>query len=1155
MFIGFGFLVAFGAGVLSSLVTYVLTPTQKIETGRLDDLTSAKSNYGESLPWIWGTVKVGGNLLWATKLIERKKTKKKGQILGMGGTKITTYFYYGNFAVILAECPFRPLSEVRKIWANKKLVYSTVGGAETINKAGNFAGQYLTIYNGQFNQSFDPFIQQAQAASTFNYSYVTGEGIEGNPLTLIAAFLGHIGLNQTQETPGYTYRSYLVFNRLPLEDFGNQLPTIETELVGLGDSTLGQIIRDIGGLLYPTEELDTTLVDAVPVSGFFINSIAAAKNAISDLQKAYFFDIIRTGNKKKFVPYNHPRNLVQIAYADLNARQQGLTNNGKNFEITERDPSTLPSEVIVHFLDKDQNYDRNRVYARLETRKENNINAVTVELPLVLTASEAQTICDRLLFLEWLRAKKVTFSLPPAYLYLEPGDLIPDIFEQTDGKWKITQVRVGANLQLDFEAEPYDDSIFGISRAIQQAYLNGVIANYSVSVQTSATTASDVMGVSNFDGSTVYTQGTDYTVNSDGSINILSGGAIADGENIVVSTTGEIQQPDEDNALILPSDTFLLVLDIPLIDDTHQDYSIYLTGGGDNNWTEAEVYYSVDGISYESVATLEAAGLYGTVTAVTAVTPELEVTVENWELESISTAQLNAGYNLALVGDKIIQFQTATETTTNTYTLTDITQGKRGTAEGSFVIGERFVLLNGTDAYLTSFTITSSDLGQTRYFKAITEGQELADVDPVTLTIEGNAQKPYAPINLAATKDEVGNITITWDRRDRHAGEETDPTKIPLSETREEYEMAIITVNPTTEIRVKTSYKNSLLYTLEEQITDFGAHQQNITVQVYQMSTAVGRGYPAQATLTPTFAAATPTITSFNPVQGQEGDTITLTGSGLAGITDVTVNGLSQDAIAVASDTEASFVIATSTASGIITAVAPGGNGSSAIALIIMNSLSPSLIRDSLASLTGENRLDSSAIKNLSVSSGFTDESIIAYENALDLNLPDFSYSGNLIFSNNGLKSNGGTVQYASPNFQITQRPVGFYLEHFSGIFLNSSFLRLFNVTQNKIIFTLVFQSDKNIVIYQGNNTVLQAVNSNYYDINQLWKTEVFLNPYIGAIKVNTILLNSNYSFANTNYGNLSSFFSIGDDLKWNVSLANGAILYKQIAFYGAKTP
>lgn len=123
--IGEALLISAAVSLATAGLTYALTPTQKVESGRINDLTVAKSSYGASLPYCWGKVRVGGNLIWATYLEESRKKSRQSK-----GAKVETteFTYYGSFAVMFADCPFRPLVDIPRVWMNKKLTFSKVGG-------------------------------------------------------------------------------------------------------------------------------------------------------------------------------------------------------------------------------------------------------------------------------------------------------------------------------------------------------------------------------------------------------------------------------------------------------------------------------------------------------------------------------------------------------------------------------------------------------------------------------------------------------------------------------------------------------------------------------------------------------------------------------------------------------------------------------------------------------------------------------------------------------------------------------------------------------------------------------------------------------------------------------------------------------------------
>ncbi|MDJ0903724.1 MAG: hypothetical protein QNJ55_33535 [Xenococcus sp. MO_188.B8] len=134
--IGEAVLISAAVSLATAGLTYALTPAQQFEGARQKDLTTAKSNYGVSLPWCWGTVRVAGNRIWTSYKEETKKKQKQGK-----GAKVetTTYSYYGYYASIFCECPFRPVVDIPRLWLNKNLVYSQVGDSETLEESLKFA--------------------------------------------------------------------------------------------------------------------------------------------------------------------------------------------------------------------------------------------------------------------------------------------------------------------------------------------------------------------------------------------------------------------------------------------------------------------------------------------------------------------------------------------------------------------------------------------------------------------------------------------------------------------------------------------------------------------------------------------------------------------------------------------------------------------------------------------------------------------------------------------------------------------------------------------------------------------------------------------------------------------------------------------------------
>lgn len=150
---------------------------------RLTSMPAIGASEGTPIPRVYGSVRVGGTLIWMTRFEEQAITTKTGASGGKGGGggRTTTFKYYANFAVGLCE---GPIAGVRRIWADgKEIDQSEIA---------------VRIYQGDNEQNADPLI-------------VAKEGAD--------------------HAPAYRGLAYVVFERMPLDDFGNRLPLLSFEVI------------------------------------------------------------------------------------------------------------------------------------------------------------------------------------------------------------------------------------------------------------------------------------------------------------------------------------------------------------------------------------------------------------------------------------------------------------------------------------------------------------------------------------------------------------------------------------------------------------------------------------------------------------------------------------------------------------------------------------------------------------------------------------------------------------------------------------------------------------------------------------------------------------------------------------------------------------
>lgn len=182
-------------GFAAGTVYEALTAEDVTQYGpRLEDRRLQVSTYGQNIGYAYGTVRLAGNVIWAADLEEVETSTEVGGKGGPSNTTIT-YSYFGSWAVLLCHGEIRG---IRKIWADAVLIYD---GSLDVPLNADVA---FTLYRGTETQTADPTIEAA-------------EGV-GN-------------------VPAYRGVAYLVFTRMPLDRFGNRIPSISVEVTGDGEWT------------------------------------------------------------------------------------------------------------------------------------------------------------------------------------------------------------------------------------------------------------------------------------------------------------------------------------------------------------------------------------------------------------------------------------------------------------------------------------------------------------------------------------------------------------------------------------------------------------------------------------------------------------------------------------------------------------------------------------------------------------------------------------------------------------------------------------------------------------------------------------------------------------------------------------------------------
>lgn len=447
--------------------------------------------------------------------------------------------------------------------------------------------------------------------------------------------------------------------------------------------------------------------------------------------------------------------------------------NNQLLTITRQPELELPQNVDVNFIHHLKDYKIGNQHAKRHATSSQQ--QAMLSFPIVMDNRQAVQIAEKQLYQSWLGRSQYQLTLPMKYAQLEPTDCIDIQQGNVTHHLRITRIDFGYPGLLQIQAVAHDQSIYQ--------------ATNTTKLETSSTPT-----------------------------------------------------------LPTVSPTKHLLLDLPALPSEHTDTArLYLAATGlSESWQGMALYQSHDQEhSYHQVASTTEPTIMGQAATYLDIGPtthrDVENTVEvvllgNSELESTTFDALLNGANLAIIGQELIQFETATLLAPHHYQLSGLLRGRFGTewAVNNHLQGEAFVLI---DHRLTPIDISINQIGLEMSYKGVSIGQTLSQVDSQRFTYQGNRFVPYTPVHIQQERLENGDLHISWTRRTRINGSWRDGVEVPLGEAKESYLIAIIEAGST--IREIVLEKNSYIYTTEEQMTDFGELKPEPTIHIQQCSETV----------------------------------------------------------------------------------------------------------------------------------------------------------------------------------------------------------------------------------------------------------------------------------------------------------------------------
>lgn len=567
-------------------------------------------------------------------------------------------------------------------------------------------------------------------------------------------------------------------------------------------------------------QFDVSALRVQKIRGYGWASISDLQAILNQLRMVYMFDLVERDGVLTGVMRESGSNLDWPAEPVRTITDALMGTDGKDpgieyFQEARIQDADIPRRVSISYMDHDRDFDTglaqsSRIVNPVPTTHSQQILAI--EVSVVFTPKEAKDQANRILWSQWAERTQHTTALPWAYIDLDPGDIVDYAFR--DGR----QFR-----------DRLHETEFSTDWALQmQSYSQDVIAYES-----------DV---------------------------------------VVPPPTG----PEDDEPFSPPRAAKAVILNTPLWRDEHDTggaYSRYYVGvqhGGTTDFNGATVIQSTDSVFYNELydATQDAewASVQGALPpprhGVFAIDWINKITVwpiVPWfELESVTDLEFYAGANLCAIGNELIQFRDVVENPDGSWTLSHLLRGRRGTeyACSTHKRGEMFFYLSDT-----TFSMEMEGLdqrGKTMWFKAISGGLLPEHSPTVQLKYEPRDLMPYAVKDIRRSIDGT-DVTLRWKRRTRTGGNMQDGTgDVPLNEGNKQYEVYILKAAYAEDLsRSDIAPEPSQVYwsgvtsaeVVQFDTSDFGStfdvNLDTLHVLIYQLSTAVGRGFPGVRSIEP----------------------------------------------------------------------------------------------------------------------------------------------------------------------------------------------------------------------------------------------------------------------------------------------------------------
>lgn len=587
---------------------------------------------------------------------------------------------------------------------------------------------------------------------------------------------------------------------MALIDRANQMP--------VGVRTITTDVCERVGI--PTEKVDVSKLTDDEIVGYVIENPTSGRKVIEQLAQLFMFDVVESDYTLKFLSRGSSSTLT-IPQKDLGVVDNDTHDHFIETRVQEID---LPQTVVVSYINPEHDYNVHSQHYRRPRSPMHTMQSrdkLELQLPMAMDADSAKQIAHKVCMSLWTERINYQLLLPWKYLPYDPADVIK--YEMDSGlTFEIRMMKMDLGANFSIEAEGVAQTPASYTSTILAGGLGGVIP---IPTPWTPQTEAHAMNIP-------YMDDADDLGNAQWGF-YWGAGALGPGLKAAI-----VEQR-------LPS------LDWELTGLTKEE----LVWGSVLGTVPAPPWgpHATDD---QTVISLLPAHSY----------EDTNGYMYSWE--SIPEDDWPTTKNMIVIGEEIIQFRDVELMPDGMVNISHLIRGCRGTENAAYkhVPNERFCIrTGGVDMKNESFASIN-----TRYMFRSFSTYSLFPPYRYDVFMEGATHKPWGPANFKRRKN-GNNIIVSWDRRTRLGGEMKNGTAtVPLNEESQRFEIYFLDRpfdptyfspdNPATYIRKFPNVTGLQLTYTAAQMTADGYNQKNpIYVVGYQISGAVGRGFPGYATL------------------------------------------------------------------------------------------------------------------------------------------------------------------------------------------------------------------------------------------------------------------------------------------------------------------